>query len=364
MSQRPDSHFIGLGLRRASSDTGNLVTAFEIFVDDLLMLLDEIVPRVPGGLDARFRGRLSDFRTRLAQESEAAGIERLSSECLDECRHFFERAEVLHLEQHREIGSVIQMLRDTLATLAGDASIFDTDLLLSADRFNELMEVDELRTLKAQLSSETERLKRVVAERQESREQTFEALSQRVHVLEAQLVRTREAASLDGLTQLANRQTFDRTLEQWTQTPNLQFVLALVDIDDFKSVNDDYGHLTGDQVLINVARTLARSVRSSDLVARLGGDEFALLAPEATLRQFEARMCRAVAKIGEVRFERGDNEGERFGVTVSCGLAELSAGDTGASLMQRADEALYGAKHRGKNRVVVKSKPFLRDLLK
>lgn len=365
MSERLDTHFIGLGLRHPSSDTGGLVTAFEIFVDDLLMLLDEIVPRVPGGLDARFRGRLGDFRTRLAQESDSSGIERLSSETLAECRQFFERAEVLHLEQHREIGDVIQLLRDTLATLAGDASVFDTDLLLSADRFSELMEVDELRTLKAHLSTETERLKRVVSERQESREQTFQALSQRVHVLEAQLVTTREAASLDGLTQLANRQTFDTTLEQWTQTPNLQFVLALVDIDNFKSVNDERGHLCGDRVLINVARTLARSVRASDLVARLGGDEFALLAPEATLRQFEARMCRAVAKIAEVRFDEGECESSgQFGVTVSCGLAELNAGDTAASLVQRADEALYGAKRRGKNRVVVKSKPLLRDLLK
>ncbi|MDE3156765.1 MAG: GGDEF domain-containing protein [Acidobacteriota bacterium] len=364
MSQRLENQLIGLGLRNPDAGSATLVTAFEIFVDDLLMLLDEIVPRLPGGLDARFRGRLSDFRTRLAQESNAPGIERLSSECLGECRNFFERAEVLHLEQHREIGAVFQLLRDTLTSLAGDASIFDKDLLLSADRFTELMEVDELRTLKAKLSAETERLKQVVAERQESREQTYEALSQRVHLLEAQLVITREAAALDGLTQLANRQTFDRTLEQWTQAPNLPFVLALVDIDDFKSVNDDYGHLTGDQVLINVARSLARSVRSSDLVARLGGDEFALLAPEATLRQFEARMCRAVAKIAEVRFEGADPAAGTFGVTVSCGLAELTAGDTAASLMQRADEALYGAKHRGKNRVVVKAKPFLRDLLK
>jgi diguanylate cyclase (GGDEF)-like protein len=185
-----------------------------------------------------------------------------------------------------------------------------------------------------------------------------------VQVLESQLVRTREAASLDGLTQLTNRQTFDRTLEQWTADSQLRFVLAIVDIDGFKAINDQHGHLTGDQVLISVARTLARSVRSSDMVARLGGDEFALLALDATVRQFEARMCRTVAKIAESRFDAGEGE-ERclFTVTVSCGVSELSAGDTAASLMQRADEALYGAKHRGKNRVVVKSKPYLRDLL-
>ncbi|HVC18550.1 MAG TPA: GGDEF domain-containing protein [Vicinamibacterales bacterium] len=364
MTDHLDNHIIALGLGRPGSDHWTVMTAFEVFVDDLLMLVDEIAPRLPDGEDARFRGRLNAYRTRLAQESDAPAIEQLSTECLAECRHFFERAEALRMEQHREIGAVVQLLRDTLASLAGGESGFDQELQLSADRFVDLAEIDELRTLKARLLEETESLKRAVAERQASREQTFDALAARVEMLEAQLVRTRQAAAIDGLTRLANRETFDRTLEGWTQTPDRQFVLALVDIDNFKSVNDCYGHLAGDQVLISVARALARSVRSTDLVARLGGDEFALLAPEATIRQLEARMCRAVAKIAEARFDAGEGDQPRpFGVTISCGLAELSPGDTAASMLQRADEALYGAKHRGKNRVVVKAKPFVRDLL-
>jgi diguanylate cyclase (GGDEF)-like protein len=364
VDQPARSRFIGLGLRSTGAGAAGLPAVFEMFVDELLTLIDEIAPQMPGGADERFRERLTDYRTRLAQETAPATVERLTAECLDDCRHFFERAEALHIEQHREIGGVIELLRDTLAALAGDGTGFDKDLLLSADRFAALLELDELRTLKRRVSDEAEALKRLVAERQQSREQTYEALAHRVQALETQLVRTREAASLDGLTQLANRQTFDRTLEQWTMTSQLRFVLALVDIDGFKAINDAHGHLTGDQVLISVARSLARSVRASDLVARLGGDEFALLAPDANIRQFEARMCRAVAKIAESRFEVA--EGERdvsFSVTVSCGLSELSAGDTAASLLQRADEALYSAKHRGKNRVVVKSRPYLRDLL-
>ena len=360
----PHGRFIGLGLR--ADGAAGLPASLEMFIDELLLLVEEVSPRISGAADARFHERLEDFRTRLVQEADATGIERLTAECLAECRRFFERAEAWQIEQRREIGSVVELLRDTLSTLAGEGTSFDKDLQLSADRFAALLAVDELRTLKRQVSAEAERLKRLVAERQQSRDETHQALANRVQLLEAQLVRTREAASLDGLTQLANRQTFDRTLEQWTQAASkISFVLAMVDIDGFKVINDAHGHLTGDHVLISVARSLARSVRSSDLVARLGGDEFALLAPDATIRQFEARMCRAVAKIAEMQFDASEEDrGTTFSVTVSCGLSELAAGDTAASLLQRADEALYSAKHRGKNRVVVKTKPFLRDLLR
>jgi diguanylate cyclase (GGDEF)-like protein len=140
------------------------------------------------------------------------------------------------------------------------------------------------------------------------------------------------------------------------------FVLAVLDIDSFKAINDHHGHAQGDRALVALAETLKNSVRAHDLVARLGGDEFALLMTGLTLRQAEFRLKTVIATLAASHFAGVDST--TFTLTVSCGAAEFSAGDTSASLIHRADEALYSAKHLGKNRVVTKASPFLADLMK
>ena len=137
--------------------------------------------------------------------------------------------------------------------------------------------------------------------------------------------------------------------------------MAMIDVDNFKTINDGHGHGVGDQVLVTVAGTLARSLRGGDLVARLGGDEFAILAVGFTLPQAESRFAvigRAVHDACHPLAPGG------LSASISIGVAECSAGDTLESLQQRADAALYQAKKNGKGRVASKSSPFIRDLMK
>jgi diguanylate cyclase (GGDEF)-like protein len=109
-----------------------------------------------------------------------------------------------------------------------------------------------------------------------------------------------------------------------------------------------------------VAQALRGSLRSSDLVARFGGDEFAVLITGLTLRQAESRLNVVVSQLAKASVVPG----EASGITVSCGISEVSAGDTVDSLMHRADQALYDAKRLGRNRVAVNAPAFIRDLLK
>ena len=139
------------------------------------------------------------------------------------------------------------------------------------------------------------------------------------------------------------------------------FVLATIDVDDFKAVNDQHGHDVGDRVLVAVAETLVRSLRGEDLVARLGGDEFAILAAPLTLQQAQGRFGSFVDAV-RAACRRVTPDGSA--VTISIGIAELSAGDTLESVHKRADQALYEAKRAGKGRVAVKATPFIRDLMK
>jgi diguanylate cyclase (GGDEF)-like protein len=132
-------------------------------------------------------------------------------------------------------------------------------------------------------------------------------------------------------------------------------VLMVIDLDYFKPVNDEGGHLLGDELLRQLADLLRRSVRQTDMVARLGGDEFAILLPACGLDRARELAEQVRAGIEALRLLQGDRE---FGVTASIGLTDLSASDSGPrEAMARADEGAYAAKARGRNEVVVIAAP-------
>ena len=158
----------------------------------------------------------------------------------------------------------------------------------------------------------------------------------------------RKLAETDALTGLFNQRFFQETLRrEVTRAHRYQRKLTLVvfDLDDFKSINDQVGHLAGDRVLAQAADRLREAVRSVDVAARIGGDEFAVIMPESA------------AEDGEQLFRRVHNSmrGTALGpdeqrLRLSGGIAELLHGDTPASLFERADAALYRAKGLGKDR--------------
>lgn len=158
-------------------------------------------------------------------------------------------------------------------------------------------------------------------------------------------------ARTDMLTELSNRRDMSERLvmESARSTRNKQpYGVALFDIDDFKRINDTYGHEAGDKVLIMVAATLRANLRASDLCARWGGEEFLVLCPETTLEQVAgvAEKCRQAVESGSIQ-----SAGKELRVTVSGGTSSGSAEDW-ETIVREADTALYEAKARGKNQVV------------
>lgn len=161
----------------------------------------------------------------------------------------------------------------------------------------------------------------------------------------------------DGLTRLANRRRFEERLadeiERARRFPDQSFALVMLDIDDFKAVNDRLGHIAGDEVLRAVAATMREDRRETDLAARYGGEELALILPGAD----PAGAARAAERIRHAveRLElplKGE-DGESLRVTVSGGVAVFGHGaEDRTQLVAAADEALYEAKRAGKNRVV------------
>jgi diguanylate cyclase (GGDEF)-like protein len=168
------------------------------------------------------------------------------------------------------------------------------------------------------------------------------ALADRILVL-------RQQASTDTLTKLYNRRHITDLLNQELKRAGRRdapFCLIMFDLDHFKSVNDNYGHDTGDRVLLNVAKTISERLRELDAFARWGGEEFLILARETKL---EGAM--ALAETCRARLEQ--TEMEMVGrITVSIGVAQYVEGETIRELIHRADQALYAAKNAGRNRVM------------
>ncbi|PPT42726.1 GGDEF domain-containing protein [Xanthomonas arboricola] len=157
----------------------------------------------------------------------------------------------------------------------------------------------------------------------------------------------------DALTGLPNRRHFDEALARdisRARRSTRPLVLAILDIDHFKRINDHYSHASGDAVLHDVGVLLTAAARASDLPARLGGEEFALLLADTTLDDAQA-LCQRIRELFHARHDWGGVDGLQ--VTFSAGVAELRDDDTGSSLMQRADQALYQAKSAGRDRICV-----------
>jgi diguanylate cyclase (GGDEF)-like protein len=165
----------------------------------------------------------------------------------------------------------------------------------------------------------------------------------------------KQLSEVDGLTQIANRRRFDVYLKDtWVRQQRLQESVSLIlaDIDFFKQYNDVYGHPAGDQCLTVIANMLSLSVsRSSDLVARYGGEEFVVVLPSTDIAGAVTLAENIRKNIEQIRIE---HRGSPFGhVTLSLGVASMRAEPriTALSLVAKADEQLYTAKHSGRNRV-------------
>ncbi|MDH4559659.1 GGDEF domain-containing protein [Pseudomonas sp. BN411] len=161
----------------------------------------------------------------------------------------------------------------------------------------------------------------------------------------------RQKALQDPLTGLPNRAAWNERLEieqARQQRYGGDLLLAVIDIDHFKRINDGFGHLAGDKVLKIIAGELARRLRKTDFIARFGGEEFVLLLPSTPVEGGKQLLENLRAAIEACPFHF---KGERVSITLSAGLTTLMAGEPSDVAFQRADQALYRAKHQGRNRV-------------
>jgi diguanylate cyclase (GGDEF)-like protein len=355
MTTRP----IELGLNRgaASADAGSLVEILDPVLGSIAAWSAD--PNTPKAAD--FASRLERFRANLRGEDlsleDVAGT---VDQVVTLCDTYFTETRGVLTEREKELASLVQVLRDTLADLAGQAKSFNVDLMKTTDRINGLANIDDIRELKRRISSEARELKNVVVEKQRRDDVLFMQLSRRVDALQTQLAEAQKEAEEDPLTGAANRRGFDRALREWAATASRTkkpFLLAMVEIDQFKTIAEKHGHQVADRVLLCVAQRLQHDVSDKDLVARYGAESFAVLMRTADLDTAAVQLKSTLQALAALEYEY-EQGGKAATISFTCcaGVTEFNPSESAEEIVKRADRARADASRGGASQVVARKR--------
>lgn len=254
--------------------------------------------------------------------------------------------------------AVRQMLATFVERLAGihqSSSDFQGRIEDSARRIEQVRHIEELPPLLGEVIGAT----RAMAEETERSRGELKNLQDKVHLAEAELAQLHleldNASALarhDPLTDALNRKGLDEALGR--EIANMRrsgrpLSLCLLDLDNFKRLNDRLGHTTGDRALIHLSNVARSSMRTTDSLARYGGEEFVILMPDTSLDQGVETMVRLQRALTKAIFLA---DREKVLITFSAGVAQIGTGEAAEDAIARADRAMYLAKRAGKNRVM------------
>ena len=251
-------------------------------------------------------------------------------------------------ELERQLGRLIVLIAGHLENSKDHiASLKDTNAHLAT-----VTSAAELREVVQSLISKNEQSQRHTSDL----ETRLKEAQGQAATLRQRLTQAERLASLDPLTSVANRRRFEQFVGaeiDKSHADGTPLCLIMTDIDHFKKVNDTYGHAAGDRVLKAFADLLSNSVRASDLVARYGGEEFAIVLPRTPMGN-----AFVIAERIRSKFELHGGPDEtlvsQFGrLSASFGVAEIREGEPPSALIQRADQMLYEAKNKGRNRTMI-----------
>jgi diguanylate cyclase len=218
---------------------------------------------------------------------------------------------------------------------------------------------DDVAKAKAVIEDLSTATRTVHAENKVLEGQLFETHAE-LNRLRENLEQVRRDAMTDGLTNLANRKSFDEALEAACAEADAggqPLCLGILDIDHFKGFNDTWGHQIGDQVLRYVSSVIGRMGATPRLAARYGGEEFAIIFPAEQAKVALAVLEEIRVEISSRSLKRRSTNEDLGAVTVSSGIAERTPGEPSANLVERADNALYASKHAGRNRTTIAEPP-------
>jgi diguanylate cyclase len=256
-------------------------------------------------------------------------------------------------EQIRDAGDLLSKELESVSKAIQDAqksnAAYGKTLVGAAKE----LDSEDVSKIKAVVSGLTEATRRVQKENKSLENRLAESTAE-VDRLREHLEQVRRDATTDGLTNLANRKAFDEELDRACSEPDeagTTICLAVLDIDHFKGFNDTWGHQTGDQVIRYVASVIGRVAAPPRFAARYGGEEFAMIFPRESASIVAGTLEEIRVEVSSRMLKRRSTNEDLGAITISSGFAERRPGESGHSVMERADAALYTSKRGGRNRV-------------
>jgi diguanylate cyclase len=258
-------------------------------------------------------------------------------------------------EAKERLRTMLASFVDHLAGMAETTGDYHAKIEKCADRIGTASDIAELSEVIEELMRETRVVQASAArsrDEMQSMKSRVEEADREIVRLQSELAQTSKMARHDQLTGALNRKGLDEALELEVVRSNKRgtpLCLALLDVDNFKALNDRYGHQAGDDALVHLARVIREALRPSDTVARYGGEEFIVLLPETDPDDAIAVVTRLQRELTK-RFFLHDND--RILITFSAGVTFVPPGEDRQAAIARADAAMYQAKRAGKNRVI------------
>jgi len=323
-----------------------LLRLFKLLLENVTELLDD---------DSWMRGQIAAVQELIAGPLDHRALEDATRSLKDV---IYKQGQLKHgiADVKATVKNMMMTFIDRLGSVAESTGDYQAKIGVFTERIRQAGNIDELNEVLEEVLRET---KLVQASALDSRDRMLAAHQEvqeaeaRIRDLEAQLQHMSELVREDQLTGSLNRRGLDDVFERESARADRRgtpLCVALLDLDNFKKLNDTYGHLAGDNALRHLVKVVRDTLRSMDVIARFGGEEFLILLPETNVESASAAMVRVQRELTKHFFL---HENEKMLITFSCGVALRRPNEDQASLMARADRAMYQAKQTGKNRVTI-----------
>jgi len=323
-----------------------LLRLFKLLLDNVSQLLDD---------DSWLRGQVDAVQNLIAGPLDQRALED-ATRSLKEV--IYKQSQLKHslTDVKVTVKNMMMTFIDRLGQVAASTGDFHEKIGGYSEKISQAENISELNVVLDEVLRETRMVQtealrardKMVLARQEVQD-----AEQRIHTLEAKLQHLSELVREDQLTGSLNRRGLDDVFERETARSDRRgtpLCIAMLDLDDFKRLNDTYGHQAGDAALKHLVKIVKETLRSMDVIARFGGEEFLILLPETTVEAAAATMTRLQRELTR-HFFLHDNE--KVLITFSAGVALRLPNEDQGELVKRADRAMYQAKQTGKNRVVI-----------
>jgi diguanylate cyclase len=351
------AHELAAELAQACDQARRVLQHRHHLVDQLALLVGELTEGLGDFAedDAWVRGQAEVMRAELEAGLSARGVRSVG----DLLRRTREQQNRLRAERAAAREALKQMIHRMLQDI-GELGEHTGRFQDSVGRYAEVIgQADSLESLAGAVREMVEESRAVHAlvagtqQRLHDEHQRASEMAERVRALEDEIRRLSDEVHTDQLTQVANRRGLLAQFENErarVERGGTALAVGLLDIDNFKKLNDTLGHQTGDEALKFLARRVGEALRPSDTLARYGGEEFVVLLPETPVEEAQVVLTRLQRTLSAELFM---HEGRQTFVTFSAGVTPWRPGEPLEATLQRADEALYEAKRTGKNRTCI-----------